>query len=333
MSGAGVLDGSEVRVNMQYEEAGNYLTLDGTRSPFVPGSSGTLETAEATNNIVRITNFSKEVAVALKESNFDGAWSLSFGLTNPWWLESIYGSPSTTDNADGSYTHDYSLANGDARSFQIFEGYETSTKAERELQGCVTGRVAIEPSVTEDGETRVTMEGFYATEETNTGVTLTSQDGIDDDVLDYGDAALKRDGSTEALVQDATLELAWETAEVIRAFGSRVGVDFLLGLFTPSLDHSKIKQDADTLQDVYGGASATVVQESMDNSVSAELSFDNGVSAGSGINKHVYSLTSTLPNSYGEEGVGDANTALAESLNRPSTDAAASVTNETQSPP
>ena len=164
MSGAGVLDGSEVRVNMQYEEAGNYLTLDSTRDPFVPGSSGTLETAEATNNIVRITNFSEEVAVTLKESGFDGAWSLSFGLTNPWWLESIYGSPSTTDNADGSYTHDYSLANGDARSFQVFEGYETSTKAERKLQGCVTGRVSIEPSVTEDGETRVTMEGFYATD-------------------------------------------------------------------------------------------------------------------------------------------------------------------------
>jgi len=325
------LDGGDVRVNLQYEDPSAYKTLDTARSPFVPGSSGTLESAEAVNNITRITNFASDVAVAMKEAGFDGAWSLSFGLTNPWWLESIYGAPSTTDNGDGSYTHSYSL--GEPTPFQLFEGYETSTRAERTLQGCVPGRASIGPSVDEDGETRITMEGFYATEDTQTGVTLTTQDGLDDDALDYSDATLKRGGSAEAIVQDATLELAWEQSEVIRGFGSRVAIDFLVGLFAPNLDYSKLKQDAATIQDLYGGASATTVQESMDNEASAELALDNGKSAGSGINKHVYSLSTTLPDSYNEDGPGNPNAAIVEQLSRPAADATVSVTNETASPP
>lgn len=327
----GVLDGSDVRVNLQWESS--YGTLDTNASPFVPGSSGTLETAEAVNNITRITNFASDTAVALKEAGFDGAFSLSFGLSSPWYLQSVYGPPDTTDNGDGSYTHTYDPADRDPTPFQILEGYETSTTAERALEGSITGRIAIQPSVDDEGETRVTMEGFYRKESLDTNVTLTSQSDYDGDVLDYADAELKRDGAAEAIMQDASLELAWEVSEGIDAFGTRFPVDFITGLFAPTLSYSKIKQDADALQDVYGGASATTVQESIDNTVSAELRFDNDKAAGSGVNRHVYSLSGTAPDRYGEDGPGDPAAAIAENLERIVTDATIDVTNETASAP
>lgn len=326
----GVATGADTRVNLQFEESGNYTTLDSSRSPFVPGGSGSLDTAQAANRIVRITNFSKDVAVALEESNFEGAFAMSWVLTNPWWLEGIFGSPTTVDNSDGSWTHTYSL--GSPLPFYIFEGYETSTTAERELKGCVPRGVQLQPEVGEDGGTRVTMDGFYATEETNTSVTLTSQDGLDDDVLDYADATLKRDGSAEALVQSATLSYGWRTAEPIYTFGQRTATDFVAGLLTPTLEYAKLKQDAATLQDVYGGASATTVQGDVTNKVSCELAWDNGAAAGSGINKHVYSLSTTAPASYDDGGFSPAS-AITEQLNRTVTDVTVDVTNETSAAP
>ncbi|GGO03488.1 hypothetical protein [Haloarcula pellucida] len=327
----GVLTGAGTRVNIQWES--DFRSAESNPSPFVPGAGGTLDTAEAVNNITRITNFSKDVAAAMKAGAFEGAWSLSWDLTTPWWLRSIFGTPNTTDNGDGSHTHAYSLSSGDPDSFQILEGYETSTTAERALKGCVTGSARIEPSVDDDGGSRVTMEGFYAIEDTSTGVSLTSQDTIDEEVLNYADATLKRDGTAEALVQNATLDLSWEASRAIQTFGSRFATEYLVGLFSPTLDYSKLKTDAAALQDVYGGASATVVQEDIENSVSAELSLDNGKAAGSGINQHVYSLSGTYPESYGEDGIGQPTEAITENLSRPTTNVTVNVTNETATPP
>lgn len=328
----GVLTGADVRVNIQYEEPDNYRTLDSNRDPFVPGANGSLDTAEATNQITRITNFSKEVAVELKEGNFDGAWALSWDLSSPWYLESVFGAPNTTDNGDGSYTHTYDISNADPTPFQIFEGYETSTTAERVLKGCVPGSITVEPSTDDDGGSRVTMEGFYAIETADTGVSLTSQDDPGK-VLNYTDAELQVDGSAEAIMQSASLDLSWGATNAIQAFNSRFAIDYLVGSFEPMIDYSKLKQDAAALQDVYGGASATVVQEDLDNSVGTTMTFDNGSSAGSGINKHVFSATGTKPESYGEDGVGDPTSEIAENLNRMITDVTVDVTNETASPP
>jgi len=329
----GVATGADVRVNIQFEEPGNYRTLDTTREPFVPGANGTLDSAEAVNQITRITSFSEETAIELKAGPFDGAWSLSWDLTSPWYLEALFGPPSTTDNGDGSYTHTYDLSGNYPLPFQLFEGYETSTTAERQLEGCVPGTITVEPSTDDDGGSRVTMEGFYAYEETDTDVSLTSQDSVDESVLNYSDATLKVDGTAEAIVQNANLNMTWGASNAIQAFGSRFAIEYLVGSFEPELNYSKLKQDAAALQDVYGGASASVVQEDVTNKVSAELALDNGSAAGSGINKHVFSLSGTKPESYGEDGVGDPTAPITENLVRMLTDVSVDVTNETASPP
>lgn len=322
--------GADTRVNCQFEETSNYRTLDSNRDPFVPGANATLDTAEASNNGTRITLPASRLSVSIEPGTFDGSWAISFALTNPWLLEGLYGAPSTTDNGDGTYTHTYSM--GEPASFQILEGYDTSTAAERALQGCVPARVTADPSVGEDGVVPCVMEGFYAFEDTDTGVTLTAQDTLDADTLDYGDARLDIDSTTQQIVQDASIELAINPLEAVQGFGSRFAIGYLAGMFEPQIDYSKIKQDADAIDRVYGGAS-TSIQEDIDNQAPLTLDFDNGVAAGSGKNRIVFNGSGSFPESYGEDGAGDPRSAIQENLNEMLENVTVKATNETATPP
>lgn len=324
----GVLTGAGTRVNLQWEQS--YGTAESSPSPFVPGASATLDTAEATNNGTRITLPASKITVQIEEGTFDGAWAISGLLSDPWIFRSIYGSPSTTDNGDGTYTHTYSL--GEPDSFQILEGYETSQTDERTLKGCVTARFAVDPTVDQGEGAPFVMEGFYAgADDLDTSATLTGQDQFDENPLDYGDATLKVGGSAESIVQDASLELAWDPIEPIDAFGSRFAVDFVAGLFTPTVDYSKIKQDSDSLQDVYGGS--TSMQEDIENTKSFQLDFDNGKAAGSGKSRILFDAGVTFPEGYDEDGVGEPRSPITENLNRMIENVDVKATNETSSPP
>lgn len=321
-----VLTGAKTRVNAQWESS--YKTLDGTASLFMPLANASLDTAEATNNGERVTLPGSNVAVSIEPGTFAGAWAISGWLVDPWLFGSVYGSPTTTDNTDGSHTHVYSL--GEPDSFQIFEGYETSTTAERTFEGCVTARAVIDPSVGQASGIPALFEGFYATESVSTGVTLKSQDTTDEEVLHYGDLTLKRGGSAESIVQDASLELAWDPIEPVQAFGSRFALDFVAGLFTPTINYTKLKQDAAALQDVYGGS--TSMQEDI-STAKVELNADNGVSPGSGINKALFEGSGdSFPESYGDS-AGDPRTPIEENLDRLIENIDVKWTNEVASAP
>lgn len=318
--------GGKTRFNVQWESS--YKTLDGSASLFVPVANGTLDTAEATNNGTRVTLPGSNVAVSIEPGTFDGAWAFSGWLVDPWMFQSVYGSPSTVDNSDGSYTHTYSL--GEPDSFQLFEGYETSTTAERVLKGAVTARAVVDPTVDQGSGIPVMFEGFYATESVSTGVTLKTQDTTDADIPHYGDLTLKRGGSAEAIVQNASLELAWDPIEPIQAFGSRFAIDFMAGLFTPQINYTKLKQDADALQDVYGGS--TSMQEDVP-TAKVELNADNGASPGSGVNRFNFTGSGgSFPESYGDS-AGNPRQPIEENLNRLIEDIDVAATNEVATAP
>lgn len=323
-----VLTGAGTRVNIQWESS--YGSVESSPSPFVPGADCTLDTAEATNNGQRITLPGSRTTVQIEEGTFDGGWAISGRLTNPWLFRSIYGTPSTTDNGDGTYTHTYDL--GEPDSFQILEGYETSQNDERTLKGCAAARFAVDPTVDDGGGIPFTWEGFYAADDDlNTSASLTTQDTLDENPLNYADATVNLDSTAESIVQSASMELAWDPIEPIQAFGSRFATDFVAGLFTPTVDYSKIKQDSDSLQDVFGGS--TSMQEDIENTKSFQLDLDNGKSAGSGQNRILFDCGVTFPESYGEDGPGDPRAAIQENLNRMIEDVTVKATNETSSPP
>jgi hypothetical protein len=323
----GALTGAGTRVNWIREDSFTTAVLNPT--PKVPGANATLDTAEATNNGTRIYLPASRTAVDIKAGSFDGAWAISGALTNPWWLETIYGSPNTTDNGDGTYTHTFEM--GEPTSFQILEGYETSTTAERALKGCVPARAVFDPSVGEDGVVPFTWEGFYATESVDTDVSLTSQDTLDHDEFDYSDAQLDVDGTEQAIVQNASVELVVDPVEGIDAFGSRFAIDYVAGAFNPVVDYTKVKRDADALQQVYGGT--TSMQEEVPQAP-LTLDFDNGKAAGSGKNQVTFNGTGSFAESYGEEGPpGDPTARIDENLNRMLEDISVDATNETATPP
>lgn len=325
----GVLTGGKTRVNIQFEDPDNYGSVDSNRDPFVPGANATLDTREATNNGRRITLPASRKSVAIKAGSFDGAWSISGALTNPWIYEALLGSPSTTDNGDGTYTHTYDL--GDPVPFQILEGYELSTTAEATLEGCLPARIAVNPSVGEDGVVPFTAEGFYRKETLQSSVSLTSQDTLDNDPWDYADARLDVDTTTQAIVQNASVELAVNPLEAVQEFGSRFPSYYLAGLYEPALNHGKLKADTNAQQRIYGGS--TSMQEDVPDDTTFTMEFDNGAAAGSGQNMITYNGSGGFGESYGEDGPGNPRAAIQENLQYSLQDVQVVATNETQSPP
>jgi len=294
------------------------------------GANGQLTTREAVNNGTRIYLPYSRQAVDIKAGTFEGSFAVDFALTNPWFFELLMGPPDTTDNGDGTHTHTFSM--GEPTSFQLIEGYELAAgNDEAGLQGCVPATFTADPSVGQDGVVPCVLEGFYGGEGVDEDVTLTDQPSLSETPLDYGDARLDIDGTTQNIVQDASLSLTLDPLEAIQGFGSRFPIAYLAGAFTPSLDYSKIKQDTDAQQQVYGGSTST--QESVPNDAPLTLDFDNGQSAGSGMNQITFNGSGDFPESYGEEGPGDPTSAITENLSRMLQNVTVDATNETASPP
>lgn len=330
MAGSGVSAGHETRVNILWEDNG-FAQSPADSTPKNAGADVQLGTAEGSNAVQRVFMPSQRTAIDSIAMYFEGSFSLEFSVTNPWWIRTVLGSPTTTANdpdGDGvneSYTHTYS---GDsAYSFQIIEGMEQAG-VERLLKGCVVTQVSIEVST--EAEVRVTLRGAYA-DEADPSQALTSQTMPDHKPFTYSDAQITVSGVTEAYVQSISISIATNVS-LIREMGSRIAIDFNPKQLEPDIDFGKIHDGTtDNLESVYGGA--TSVQEDVENHVTVEVTLDNGKADGNGINKLVWTLSGTLPESYGQSGIGDPRADLEESISRIGLDIDAEATNETQTAP
>lgn len=307
------MQGHDVRGWYLHEDNGFAASpTDSTYKPF--GANTVIDRAEGTNNAMQVFEPGNRIAVDVVERLFEGSWSVTFDYTNPWWLNFIFGAPTTVDNADGSYTHTWS---GDTMQTQrIGIGYEPSGK-ERILQGCVAATANARPSVGENG--RITISGAYAKEEINDPASLTSQPSIDNEVMTFADATLSLGGSTRGLVQQAGVELN-TNAEVINELGTRAGVDFAARQLVPRFNFTKINDggEVNELKKLYGDTAASAVQETVSSNAreDATLTFDNGLAAGSGINQMNINLTSTMQDGFGQDGLGDPAADIEDNINR-----------------
>lgn len=323
----GGITGAQQRLHFLWEDNG-YGSSPNDSTAKIFGHDAVLTTSEATNNGTRIRLPASETAVVIKEGSFDGAWAVTFALSTPWWLRTLYGAPSTTDNSDGSYTHTYSGV--DPTPIRILVGYEPTTDV-RTLKGCVPTQASIDPTVDEN-TTAVTLEGFYQTEEVTSPGSLTTQPTPADEPLDYGDADLKVAGTSRAIVQNASLTLPLNTTTGIRGFGSRFFIDYVdEGSFDPELSYTEVDDDTDSLDEIYGGS--TSMQEDIADDDAVTLSWDNGNAAGSGINQITANATGTFPESFAETGTGDPTSRIEEELGRLITDVTFDATNETATAP
>lgn len=287
------------------------------------GANATIDQAEGTNNAVQVFEPGSRVPIDIIERTFEGSWSASFDYVTPWWMNFIWGSPSTTDNGDGSHTHTWD--GEDPQSQQIGIGREGSGK-ERILKGCVATSATVTPSV--GGMVRITLEGAYAEEETTDPASLTSQPTLSGtEVMTFADATLSLGGNTLGYVQQGSLNIS-NNVELINELGERTGIDFAPRPLVPAVDFQKINEAGETanLEEMYGGD--TTIQQHVDNTEAMTMGLDNGQTAGNGINAASFNLTGSFPNSYGEDGLGDPEADLTEQINRLAEGVTADATNE-----
>ena len=294
--------------------------------PKVFGAEQRLEQAEGSNNATEVMMPASKTPVDVIEQAFNGAWSVSFTYTNPWWLNFIAGAPSTTDNGNGSYTHSWDTST-DPQSQQIVIGRKDNGK-ERVLTGCVCANATARATV--DGGTEVTLSGAYAEEDVRNPASLETQPSLQHDPMTFHHVDLLFDGSSVALAQEASLDFA-PNVSLVRELGNRIAVDYVGQQLVPQISFGKLIDAGETtyLEDLYGGS--TSVQTNIDSTDSMTLSFNNDVSAGNGINTIDFPLTGTFPDSVAENGLGNARETPSQQLNRMMTGIDFDATNEVSS--
>lgn len=300
-------------------------TNDATKK--VPGGNATLSQFEGSNNAVEIFQPNDREMAQLIAQHFDGAWTLDFEWTNPWWLKGVISDPTTVDNGDGTHTHTF---DGDLPyPMHIRAGYDSRAggPAYRDLEGCVVQSATADVST--EGTVEVSLSGAYVNEDYDDSIaSLDSQPSLSHDVMTFADALLDLGGSSLSLVQDASVEINNNT-DVIRELGTRFGVDYSPKARVPTVDYTKIRENNNEVADMYGSDAATAVQQDVDSSSAMTYSVDNGVSAGSGQNTAQFDLSGAFPESLSTENVGNPQEDLQEAINRRLKTVTAQATNET----
>jgi hypothetical protein len=298
---------------------------DSNHKPF--GTDATVGATEGSNALRRVFRPGKRAAIQQLAMVFDGAFSVQFTMTNPWWFRTLMGAPSMTDNGDGTFTYEYSFSvDGSPDTIRIIEGHEQSGK-ERVLKGCMVTRVTIDTSVEE--EAQVSLEGAYADEEILEPASLTAQPETQYDPMTFAEGSVSVGGAVEAYVQSMGLSIE-NQIDPIREMGTRFAIDYNPKVIQPTVDFSKIFHgEHDSLEKMYGGTGNTSPQENADdNEAAVDMDFDNGVSAGSGQNKGTFGISGTLIDSYDESGIGDPQADLEENINRSGLEPSLTWTNE-----
>lgn len=268
------------------------------------GPAATVDTDEGSNNAVRVMAPDTKEAADIISQNFEGSFTVSFTLADPWFLEAVFGAPETTGS--GPYTHTY---DGDSvNSMQIVEGFRGSG-TKRKLKGCVVSQVRIQPQV--PGQVNVSLNGAYATEG-NPTETIESQPAYDYRPLTHAHTRLDLDGTKVKYVQDATVTINVQP-NLVDALDSRTAVDFWTGSRQPDIEYTTLKEKSNDapLQEFYGSTGSTEPQPTVGDSPMTMV-FEHPVET----NKLTMNFGGAFPDSYGHNSVGDPDQALEQNLNR-----------------
>lgn len=291
---------------------------DNDAKPF--GAQATADTAEGSNEVIRVLEPSSAEAVEILKTVFAGSFSVTFTLTNPWWLASVLGAPSTTDNGDGTFTHEFT---GGSRSMRIYQG-NTAGGYTRVLYGCVVSEATI--SVQTPELVQVSLSGAYVGEDTD-DTTPASQPSIQRAPLRFSEALLNVAGSKVSLAQNVEASLN-QNASMVNALDSDESVDYYTGEIEPTLNFEQVRDDTtDTLETFYGSADGT---EGADPSYDdAEVVFDSTLAS----NQLSLDLSATFPETYGTSSAEDPTDLTTGEVNRALKTLTASATNEVSTAP
>lgn len=336
----------------RWEDDGEFNQAPGDPTDTTDKTFGADVTADAfdrSQNPERIYKPFSRAADTILEAQFDGSWGTDHILSNTWWLQFIFGQPTT--NGDGSsapYTHTYELDNGNPpRTAHLIQEthYNDGSVSQTVYTGCFVSSIDVDVS-TED-TVSVSLDGTYTDEEyyetasNSPYAEIGTQPDIEYRPMHFGNSLFKfdrdGDGSAEvlSLVQDASISLEGN-AEGERELGTRLIATPSFLQFEPDISYThlvdaSIKEDEQTAS-AYGSTAATSIQETMNaaNDLAAELEFDAGTGTP---NKLIFNTTGAFPDSYSRDNVGSPEDPLEDDVDRLAQDVTATVESDVEMPP
>jgi hypothetical protein len=287
------------------------------------GGNVTMETFEGSHQAVRVLNADRKAA-QIVEQVFDGAWSVSGTITEPpWWLQSIYGAPNSSNTAGDLYTHEYALSNGnDPTPLRLYTPTEGFSEVEV-LGGAVVSNLTVDQSQPNNPE--FTLTGAYASEPTRESLSP-SVPTFAERTFSNREGQLDVGADTVGKVQNASVDL--ETgAELVGEIGSGEMVDWRPGQFNPGVTYDKIISTSQTVDplDRFLGADET-------DQVTVTLNFDNG-KTGDAQYAVQFDVTGAFPNDWSESGRNDPEADLMEELTEMAEDMTVTITEDESAPP
>lgn len=301
---------------------------DSTNKTF--GANLTADAADRSNNPERMWQPFSRTAETTIELQFDGSWGADWVLTNTYWLQFVFGQPSTSGSST-PYTHTYDLGDGNPpRTAHLIEEthYPDGTAEQTVYTGAFTPSIDVEVSV--EDTVQISCDGVYADEEYYSTASnspygeIGSQPQIDYRPMHFGNSQLDLDvdgdgsAETRSLVQDASIGLE-ANAEGERELGTRfIAIPSFLQ-FEPDLSYTNLVSDtnkSEEQQAAYGDTASTSPEETMDaaNDLEGDLIFESGAAGED--NKMTLNITGAFPDSYSRNNIGDPNEALEDDIDR-----------------
>lgn len=240
------------------------------------GDNPTVEDVSLSNSLQRNRYPDDPQVKSTIEQLFEGSVSLSWTLTNPWFLNHHFGDPPTAGGESSApYSYTWTYSDFLVQSGRLYVGIQTGAGAyaERELKGVVFPEVEIQ--LTEGEEVRVSATGWYADEALNTSLTPGSLVGNTTPMQFHGGSLSIPTSSQVAQVRDSTLSLNAGTRP--RYDLSRKPVSAVVGAVETSLSLQDVATNTDQLTLAYGNSTAPATSVGgVGGAADGELAFSAG---------------------------------------------------------
>ncbi len=256
--------------NYGFETSGGFGTVS-TSMTLSFGHGVKISTLTRKNNVEKIYGLGAPNAQKNVPRQFDGALSVEFILSNPWFFKSFLGAETSTGSSPT--THTFTEQNT-VLSFSVHNEIKTDTVSAANLLGCKTNTLTITAAVNELAKVR--LDALYANEAHSSTTAAHTTETFDVFSFQHGSLEFP-DTSTIAEVQSVEITMT-QNPEYIWGLGSRLAKaaqikqrDYSAKLNVAFEDSSKF------LEEIYGASTGPTATASPAETATMELTFTNGL--------------------------------------------------------
>ena len=205
---------------------------------------------------------------AVQPGQYEGGFSISTSLSNPWWFKMLFGDAS--DAGAGPYTHTWNSVTADPEPFSTILGIDSDTDSNQVLLGCKADTIKLSCSV---GETaQLTIDGSYKTETEDSTLDSKQTDSAYD-VFFFEEGTLSV-GTSVSYIDTVDLEMT-NGLLPIYSLGSRLLSSIQPGERNFNLNFT-VKWNGPVNLDDFYGQDGSPADDTIASQSTAVLTFNNG---------------------------------------------------------